>query len=94
MSNIHHSVKKDFSLHVEKRTRTTKNTTQQDTLVLAKYSNIGYYLLTPLLLGVFIGLGLDTYFRSKPLFTLIGISLGFISAAYSLYKLVKDSQET
>jgi F0F1-type ATP synthase assembly protein I len=49
-------------------------------------------LVTPLLLGVFLGLWVDAYFHSKPLFTLVGIAIGFISAAYSLYKLIKDTQ--
>lgn len=92
MSNTHHSIGKDFSLILEKREKQPEKSSKTDTLLLAKYSSIGYYLITPLLLGVFVGLGADSYFHTKPLFTLVGIALGFISAAYSLYKLVKDTQ--
>lgn len=92
MSNTHHKVGKDFSLVTEKKERVTEKSSRNDTLLLAKYSSIGYYLVTPLLLGVFLGLWVDKLLHSKPLFTLVGIGLGFISAAYSLYKLFKDTQ--
>lgn len=92
MSNTHHKVGKDFSLKAEKREKKPAMSSKNDTLLLAKYSSIGYYLVTPLLLGVFLGLWVDKLFHSKPLFTLVGIGFGFISAAYSLYKLIKDTQ--
>ncbi|TXH02251.1 MAG: AtpZ/AtpI family protein [Candidatus Moraniibacteriota bacterium] len=90
MSNIH-KVDRDFSLTVETKKRESAKTSQKDTLLIAKYSSIGYYLITPLLLGVFVGLWVDSYFRSQPTFTLVGIVIGFISAAYSLFKLVKET---
>lgn len=61
--------------------------------LLAKYTNIGYYLITPILLGVVIGFGLDVYFDSKPFFILIFIIIGFISTIYNLYRLVKEEKE-
>jgi F0F1-type ATP synthase assembly protein I len=92
MSSIHNKIGKDFSLQPETREKISGKSSQNDTLLIAKYSSIGYYLVTPLLLGVFLGLWVDAYFHSKPLFTLVGIAIGFISAAYSLYKLIKDTQ--
>ncbi|MGB4966196.1 MAG: AtpZ/AtpI family protein [Microgenomates group bacterium] len=60
-------------------------------LTLAKSLNIGYYMLTPLLGGVFLGLLLDKYFKTKGIFVILFIVLGTISSFYNLYKLVKES---
>lgn len=60
-------------------------------LVLAKSLNIGYYLLTPLLVGVFLGILLDRYFKTQGVFILIFIILGSISSFYNLYKVAKES---
>lgn len=62
---------------------------QTDSLVLAKYTSIGYYLIAPLLIGVFFGLGLDRVFHTKPLFMLGFLVLGMIATFYNLYSLVK-----
>jgi F0F1-type ATP synthase assembly protein I len=51
--------------------------------------NVGYSLITPILLGVIIGLALDSRFHSKPVFTVLFIFLGTISSFYNLYKLTK-----
>lgn len=60
-------------------------------LVLAKSLNIGYYLLTPLLVGVFLGLALDKVFQTHGVFVVILILLGTISSFYNLYKLTKEA---
>lgn len=60
-------------------------------LVLAKSLNIGYYLLTPLLVGVFLGIALDKIFQTKGVFVISLIVLGAISSFYNLYKLTKES---
>ena len=52
--------------------------------------NIGTYLITPILLGVFIGYNLDIYLKSKPLFILVFILLGTFSSFYNLFKLTKE----
>ena len=52
--------------------------------------NIGAYLITPILLGVFIGYNLDIYLKSKPVFILIFILLGTYSSFYNLFKLTKE----
>jgi len=51
--------------------------------------NVGYSLVTPILIGVVIGLLLDNKFNSKPFFTVIFIFLGMISSLYNLYKIIK-----
>lgn len=60
-------------------------------LVLAKSLNIGYYLLTPLLVGVFLGLALDKVFQTRGVFVVILILLGTVSSFYNLYKLTKEA---
>lgn len=51
--------------------------------------NIGYSLIIPILLGVVVGLVLDSSFHSKPVFTVLFIFLGAVSSFYNLFKLIK-----
>ncbi|MFH1827507.1 MAG: AtpZ/AtpI family protein [bacterium] len=53
--------------------------------------NIGVYLITPLLLGVFLGYNIDKYLNKKPLFTMIFIIIGTLSSFYNLVKLTKEN---
>lgn len=56
---------------------------------LEKHINIGYYLVTPLLLGVFLGLAVDKFLKTKPVFTIFFIIIGTASTFYNLYKATK-----
>jgi len=51
--------------------------------------NVGYYVVIPILIGIFLGLYLDSRFRTKPTFTLILILLGSVASFYNLYRLTK-----
>lgn len=51
--------------------------------------NVGYSLVTPILIGVIIGLALDNKFHSKPYFTVFFIFFGMISSLYNLFKIIK-----
>ena len=51
--------------------------------------NVGYSLVTPILIGVIIGLALDNKFHTKPYFTVFFIFLGAFSSFYNLFKLIK-----
>lgn len=51
--------------------------------------NSGMYIATPIFLGLVIGYVADGYFKTKPLFILIFIIGGAVSAFYNLYKLTK-----
>lgn len=62
---------------------------QTNSLVLAKYTSIGYYLIAPLLIGVFFGLSFDRVFDTGSLFTLGFLVFGMIATFYNLYSLVK-----
>ncbi|OGK17607.1 hypothetical protein A2866_04145 [Candidatus Roizmanbacteria bacterium RIFCSPHIGHO2_01_FULL_39_8] len=54
------------------------------------YLNVGYYLVIPLLLGVFLGFALDSWLKTKPLFVSLGIMVGTIACFYNLLKLLKN----
>lgn len=49
---------------------------------------LGWYVATSILLGVVVGLLIDGWVDTKPLFTLIGLGLGLTIAFYGLYRLV------
>lgn len=55
-----------------------------------KYANVGFYLLTPLLLGVIIGVILDRVFGLGKNVILLCIVFGSISSFYNLYKIVSE----
>lgn len=56
---------------------------------VAKMSSIGLNLIISTLIGIFIGIELDNYFRYKYLFLIIFPILGFIAGIYEIYKAVK-----
>lgn len=62
----------------------------EENLSYLKYANIGFYLVTPLVAGVFLGLWLDSKFNSKPVLTISFIVLGAIGTFYNLIKLTKE----
>jgi ATP synthase protein I len=43
-------------------------------------------LFSSILVGMMIGLGIDNFFSTKPVFLLIFLVLGIIAGFYSLYK--------
>ncbi|WP_295156951.1 AtpZ/AtpI family protein [uncultured Brachyspira sp.] len=54
-----------------------------------KYAALGVEFGSMVLGLTFVGYYADKYFNSKPLFTIIGIFIGFISGIYRLYKISK-----
>lgn len=59
-------------------------------LILAKNLNLGYYLITPMIFGVFLGLFLDRLLKTGRTFFIILFSIGIIGTFYNLYKIYKD----
>ncbi|MCY3888223.1 MAG: AtpZ/AtpI family protein [Chloroflexi bacterium] len=51
---------------------------------------IGWYFATCIVLGTLGGLWLDGQVDAKPLFTLLGILLGMIVAAWGAYRMLKN----
>lgn len=68
-----------------------KKENKNEKILLAKSLNIGYYLITPLLVGVFSGYWLDKVFRTKPMFLLLFFGLGVIGSFYNLWKTVQEN---
>ncbi len=78
------------SLNQEKKTgKNNSRLNEIEKYHLAKYFSIGYYLLTPLLVGVFSGLYIDKKFGFR-YFVLVGIAFGLVSTFYNLYRLTKN----
>ena len=65
---------------------------RNDSYLLAKYANIGYYLLTPILFGLFGGLGADLVLKTGRVLFILGFSLGVVGTFYNLYKLYLDER--
>ena len=60
-----------------------------DLVTISKYINIGYYLLIPILVGVFLGVYIDSKFATKPRYTLVFLLLGTALTIYNLFNLSK-----
>jgi predicted F0F1-ATPase subunit len=56
---------------------------------LGSAGQIGFSILIPLLLGLGIGIWLDSHFQKKPLFTLSGLLLGFLISIANLFLTVR-----
>lgn len=52
-------------------------------------TNIGFYLITPLLLGVILGSFIDSKLSTHPVATIIFIVLGAVAMFYNLFRLTK-----
>lgn len=76
------------SSRVTRDSRDEKN--KKNNFILAFSFNVGYYLLTPLILGVIVGLIIDNKFRTKPWFTLIFILFGLLASLYNLLRITKE----
>lgn len=57
----------------------------------AQFANIGFYLITPILIGIFAGKFLDEKFRTGTFYTTILLIFGTISTFYNLYTFIKDA---
>ncbi len=86
-----YKIGRDLEIHTKEKSHSLKQR-HNSNFVLAKYAGLGYYLVTPLVIGVFLGFGLDSYFGSKPFFILFFIIIGFISAIYNMYRLIKEEE--
>ena len=71
-------------------TQSYKKNHRTDSILGIFNLNIGIYLITPILLGVFIGYNLDKHFNKKPLFIMIFILLGTVGSFYNLIKVSKE----
>lgn len=77
----------EFEIGLSKKSKKTIQTAQD--LGYLKYLNVGFYLVTPLLVGVLGGAYADMKFQSKPAGVTIGIVIGAVSTFYNLFKLIR-----
>ena len=83
-------MKNDLSDRLEQKLKKIKKTNNY-------YKNNGYSiglkisldLISSIIVGVLIGLGLDKIFLTKPIFFIIFLVLGIITGFYSLFKTMK-----
>ncbi len=81
-------MKNDFSDRLEKKLKKTKASNNNGN----GYSiglKISLDLMSSILVGAFIGYGLDKVFSTKPVFFIVFLVLGIITGFYSLFKTVQ-----
>lgn len=54
-----------------------------------EYTGVGFYLLTPILLGLGVGLLLDRWLGTRPIATILFLLFGVIGCFYNIRKLAK-----
>ena len=82
-------MKNDFTDRLEQKLKKSKTNNY--------YKNNGYSiglkismdLISSIIVGVLIGLGIDKIFSTKPIFFIIFLVLGIITGFYSLFKTMK-----
>ncbi|MGB9883339.1 MAG: AtpZ/AtpI family protein [Microgenomates group bacterium] len=57
---------------------------------LAKFSSFGYYLIVPIILGIFIGFLLDNLLKTKKIFFIMGFLIGIFGTFYNLKKIYTE----
>lgn len=77
----------DSEGNISKRNFKKKSSPANNYLRYGEYMNIGVYIVVPLVAGVFIGVYLDKWLNTKPLFVLVFILLGTIASFYNLFKI-------
>jgi F0F1-type ATP synthase assembly protein I len=55
-----------------------------------KYFNLGAMIVSPSIVGLFLGAWMDSQMRTFPMFTVSLILLGIVAGFWSLYKSIKD----
>lgn len=84
----HLSFDRNFDLYSTEKT--VKEDVKEKKINLAKYLNLGYYLIIPIILGILIGKFLDNHLKKEKFFFIIFFSIGVISSFYNLFKIYKD----
>ncbi|MCX7956106.1 MAG: AtpZ/AtpI family protein [Patescibacteria group bacterium] len=83
------SFDENLNLKKDKEISENKNNKKNniDFFSLAKFSNIGYYLVVPIFLGLFLGFFLDFLLKTKKIFFTIGLLIGLIGTFYNFKKI-------
>lgn len=59
----------------------------------SKYANLGFFLITPMLIGIFAGKYLDKRYGTGTLWTTFLLIFGTITTFYNLFKFIKDATD-
>lgn len=86
-----YEIGKDFELKEVKEIKNLRLNKSKPTSFLL--IDVGIFIIFPLLVAVFIGLYIDKTLKTKNLFTLILIFLGFVCSIYNLIRLTKKNAE-
>jgi len=62
-----------------------------NTKVVGLAAGIGFAIVATLVVSIAVGILLDQWLDTSPIFTLIGVGVGLIGAGYQLYELVRVS---
>jgi len=89
MINNYFEIDKQGNLKKTNRNIKKKSKNKKDFFSEYININVGYSLVTPILIGVIVGLALDNKFHTKPYFTVFFIFFGMISSFYNLFRLIK-----
>ena len=80
----------NLSKKIDKKIKTIKASQRENKSGYSLGIKISIDLVAAIITGSIIGLGLDKFFSTKPIFFLIFLVLGIITGFYSLYKSVKN----
>ena len=83
-------MKNDFSDRLEKKLKKSKTNNNNNNNGYSIGLKISLDLISSILVGTFIGYGLDKIFSTKPIFFIIFLVLGIITGFYSLFKTIKN----
>ena len=80
----------NLSKKIDKKMKTIKASQRENKSGYSLGIKISIDLVAAIITGSIIGLGLDKFFSTKPIFFLLFLVLGIIAGFYSLYKSVKN----
>ncbi len=82
-------MKNNLSERIEQKIKKSKNNTYIKRNGYSIGLKISLDLISSIIVGALIGLGLDKFFSTKPIFFLIFLVLGIITGFYSSFKTMK-----
>ena len=74
---------------LHEKTRKINRKKMNDPTSYLQTINIGFYIVTPILFGVFLGLTIDRMLKASPAFTILFLGLGTVASFYNLFRLTK-----
>jgi len=90
MKKSYYQIDRHFEL-IKKSENKSNKELKKNNLKVANYLNIGYYLLTPIIIGIFIGKVIDNWLKTN-FFLFLMLILGVIGTFYNLYKIYIDER--